>query len=273
MSLGLSLIWTADRPELHRLRSIAVSSFAFFALFALPIGLRGEVLFPLVAAIVIRSKRGRTPSLRATLIAVLIVLLAISVLKELRQVGLSAAPSGEVNGNISDGLSELGGTLRPVTEVIGWRMQGDDYIRGNSYIAPFDRALCRLFPGRDCVSGLDDMRLMNVLVQERVGPIGFSPIAEAFYNFGRTGIIVIMGVYGLVVGFLNRPGASPLFLAMTAVIFAPMLINVRNSFVPVPANLFEGFLLIGLALACSKFFPRPLLVDSGYPVSKELPAS
>ena len=83
-----------------------------------------------------------------------------------------------------DAFAEMGGSLHPVEKVVRWRAEGDPLEMGASYWAPIERGAARVLPGLQTSVAEDDMRIMNVLVTDRVGPIGFSPVAEAYRNFG-----------------------------------------------------------------------------------------
>ena len=90
----------------------------------------------------------------------------------------------------------------------------------------------------------DDFRIMNVLVLERIGAIGFSPVAEAYRNFGAIGVVVLLGLLGIVMGTIDTirdPGKAVLVIAT---VYIPLLINVRNSFVSVPAQCVVGLLIV-----------------------------
>jgi hypothetical protein len=90
----------------------------------------------------------------------------------------------------------------------------------------------------------DEERQLTVMVIKRVGPIGFSPVAEANYNFGVTGVPLVMGVIGLVVGFLGMWGRSLLGRGLMLATLIPLLIFVRNSFTPVPGQLVIGWSMV-----------------------------
>jgi len=81
---------------------------------------------------------------------------------------------------------------------------------------------------------------MNVLVQERVGPIGFSPIAEAYRNFGMFGIVFVLLGIGLLVGWMDRWPSNDFRNAILGVILLELLINVRNAFTATPSHLIIG---------------------------------
>ena len=85
-SLGLIFL-AISKPG--KLRNVGLIIFAVFAIFALPLGLRGRVLFPVLAAIAVASMKKIPISTTKTLILGLCVLSAISVFRQIRQVGLA----------------------------------------------------------------------------------------------------------------------------------------------------------------------------------------
>ncbi len=243
LTLGLGLCYVVVSPK-SRLKYTAMLAFALFAFVALPLGLRGEVMFSGAAAAALLARHRRMPSALSVLVGALFLLVAISFLKELRAVGVAGLVSGSLNASPIRGLAELGVSLRPLTEVVDWHAQGDDFLYGASYWAPFERMLCSVATPLACVEASQDHRLMNVLIMERVGPWGFSPMAEAFRNFGAPGVVVIMGGIGLLVSVLNRWTTSWRREAIVAVVFVELLINVRNAFTAVPAHLVIGFIIV-----------------------------
>ena len=100
-------------------------------------------------------------------------------------------------------------------------------------------------PGfRNRAAAEDDLRIMNVLVLDRIGAIGFSPVAEAYRNFGPIGVVVVLGLLGMMLGAIDTirdPGRAVLVIAT---VYVPVLINVRNSFVSVPAQCVAGLVIV-----------------------------
>lgn len=263
LGFGLSFLTGTSGTRPSQMHRLAYGAFTLFALFALPLGLRGEVLFTSLAAVIIRARRGRVPSWRTSLVGVVVVLTMISVIRDFRQVGFSSEATVGVHGNVLDGLTELGASLRPVGVVVGWSDAGEAYIRGQSYWAPIDRAMCRVIATRQCLPAAHDERLLNVLVQQRVGPIGFSPIAEAFRNYGQTGVVLILGLVGVIVGALTRWSSTPLHNAVTGVILVELFINVRNAFTALPVHIALGTACILVAVLLSHYAPmREKLADA-----------
>ena len=271
LGAGLAFLAATSGPNKSRLHLIAYMCFGIFALFALPLGLRGEVLFTTLGALVVRARRGLRPSARATIVGALILLVLISAIREVRQVGIGSVQTIVVGGGLFDGVTELGSTLRPVVEVLDWETPSDNGQSGATYWAPVDRFLCTIQLVRDCVPASDDDRLMNVVVSDRLGPIGFSPIAEAYENFREIGIIFVMGAIGFLVGLLNKWKNSPFANAMTGLIMVELLINVRNAFTALPAHLLFGFGCVFAAWIFTKMFPLPpLSVNDQYSIEREL---
>ena len=225
------------------LRTCAILAFAGFALVALPIGLRTDVMFPIVAVIVASARCGRTFSpLKAGAIA-LALLLLIPVVREIRTVGLGAMP-GAIAAPRLDALVEMGGSLRPVEQVVRWHAEGEPYELGASYWAPFERAAARLLPGLSVTAAENDLRLMNVLVLDRIGAIGFSPVAEAYRDFGALGVVFVLGLIGMGLAAIDAIRDRRTAVLAIATLYPPLLINVRNSFVAVPVQCVAGVLLV-----------------------------
>ncbi len=231
------------------------AAFLGFAVLGLPLGLRGEVMFPVAAALIVKARSGLRVSLPRTALIAGLILASITLIRDVRDVGISnLGEAKEISVNPLHGLMELGGSIRPVVEVVRWYDQGDDFILGASYWATVDRPVRRIVPWLDRIPAEDDERIMNVLVYNRnVGAIGFSPIAEAFRNFGNGGVVVILFITGLVVGRLDQLPHDPTWTAVVGVATVPLLNQVRNSFISLPAS---AGLAVGLVLAVALFYGR-----------------
>ena len=80
-----------------------------------------------------------------------------------------------------------------------------------------------------------------------IGQIGYSTVAEAFANWGTVGVVLFAGLWGIALGILGRISGNAYGLPVFAVVLLPMIINVRNSFVYVPAWIFLGMMPILIA--------------------------
>jgi hypothetical protein len=249
VGLGMLLL-AAAAPSPWRLAGAVV--LGVWAVFAFPLGLRGELLFPAVTALaVISMRRAPLKAYQAAIIA-LFLLAGISGVRQYRQEGWSRVRLSEISFSPVDALAEMGGTVRPVAEVIQWSSFGETHLWGASYWAPVDRALYYVVPGWSRLEAIEDMRLMSVRVMEQVGPIGFSPVAEAYVNFGEVGVLLMMLLFGLVVGRMERWPVTRENQVKVGVVLLPLIIMIRNDFVPVPFQLAIGFFTLSLLRVSSR---------------------
>ena len=218
-----------------RARVAGWAGFVLYGVIALPLGTRGEVLFPLMAMMVIEARRHRVRPLWTVLGAVTVLSLA-DVIRQTRIGGL-LSPSWWLSAPL-DAIAEMGFSLRPVVVVLGW----DEPLRGGVTFVAVPVRLLESFLGRHGGPPAYDDRLFNVEIANRVGQIGGSPVAEAFYNFGTLGVVLFMAVLGAVLVRLERRPD-----AVLGVVLLPLLIQVRNSFAPVPVQIGVGLLLVALS--------------------------
>jgi O-antigen polysaccharide polymerase Wzy len=242
--LGCGLvIAVTGRPGWHR--NAAAFAFGCFALVALPLGLRSEVMFPGIVVLIALARCGRAVTPLKFGAVGLVVLLIIPLVRDLRDTGLGGLADAAFSAPGLDALAEMGGSLHPVEKVVRWHAEGEPLEMGATYWAPFERAAARLLPGfRRRAAAEDDFRIMNVLVLDRIGAIGFSPVAEAYRNFGAIGVVVLLGLLGIVMGTIDTIRDPRKAVLVIATVYVPLLINVRNSFVSVPAQCVVGLLIV-----------------------------
>lgn len=228
----------------HSLRRWGFAVFGAWALVAFPLGLRGEVLFPLTTALVVMARRKTPLPTGLVVVSTLFLLFAIAVVRDLRNEGISRANTSSIRANPLSALGEMGASLRPVVEVLNWRDRGDAYLYGGTYWAPIERALTAVLPVWERPPADQDERIMNVVVQRRVGPIGFSVLAEAHRNFGTYGVPAVMLLLGVLLGWLESWPATPARAAVLGVVFVELLFHVRNDFIAVPVHVVLALCLI-----------------------------
>lgn len=252
------------------LRTSTIAAFGCMALIALPIGLRGEIMFPTIAALVAAARCGWTLSPGKACAFLIGLLIVIPSVREIRNTGLQGLPDAALELHMFDAFVEMGGSLHPVEKVVRWRAEGDPLDMGSSYWAPVERAAARVLPGLQISAAEDDMRIMNVLVTDRVGPIGFSPVAEAYRNFGAVGVVLVLGLLGAGLAAVDGIADRGLAVLAIAIFYVPLLTNVRNSFVSVPLQCGVGLLFVAgihvmrhvsAAIRC-RAYARPAYVRS-----------
>jgi hypothetical protein len=243
LGLGMALTGAGDSRRHTR---IALVFFGLFAALAFPIGLRGEVLFPLAAYAGLRARKHAMPGGVWVLIAAVALLSVIGVVKDVRQVGLDNLDQVATSATPLAAVGELGGTINVVEMSLRWHVANDEpYLGGATYWAPVDRLL-RQATGLPYPDALDDDRLMNTEISEREGPIGGSVIAEAHHNFGLGGVVAVPFVLGLGLALLERSRPRPYTDAVIGILMLNLLTHVRNAFVPIPFEVGVGVALLAV---------------------------
>lgn len=235
--LGLAFMVSAG----GKFRRYAFILFGLICCIALPLGLRGEVLFP---ALVILMIEGRRRKLSTPVIAFssVFVLALISLLRETRAEGISGLTNFKEFGfSPLQGLAEMGYSIYPVVVVENWMESGDKPMNGVTLIAPLIRAAEGLF---GTAAPVPDFRLFHVEIASRVGPIGGSPVAEGLRNGGVVFAILLLVGIGLIVGSIDKLPSNPQSFALAAVALIPLLIQVRNGFSSVPVQWIIGLTIL-----------------------------
>ncbi len=195
-------------------------------------GNRGEVFFPLAAGIAVLNKKGYKFRLKHLLIGSIIFFLLIPGIRLTRS-AQDIRPDSVTNIRITDPFVEIGYTMRPFIETLRWFEAGEQHSYGKTYLLPFERAFYGLFPfdERPKLTG------SPYNLTERTPRQGYSVIAEAYHNFGISGVLLIMAFFGLLFSFTDSRPHSPKYLAIMGGIFAALVNNIRNSFIFVPAHI------------------------------------
>lgn len=236
------------------LSGTAVWPFAVFLIWgfsAFVLGLRGNVAFPAVLAIafLVSQNRIRLP-VWVLVLASFGFLTVSSIVSVTRTSG--TADSVSYDQRVLTGLGELGGSLRPVYEVTKWE-ETDGLQFGNTYYAPFERTFLAVIPIANRIPGELDQRLMNVLIMDRIGPYGFSIAAEAHYNFGIAGDLLIGALVGLVLLACSRVIAIGELNSSAIALLMGLVVHIRQSFVSAYGTTIITALLCLILLLAARF--------------------
>jgi hypothetical protein len=220
--------------------------FAVWALFAFKIGLRGEVMFPTAVAGCMLGRKGAPISGYILVIGIVVFLIVTGIVKNAR---VSGDYSADVGVNPLNAIAEMGSSLRAVQETIKWR-KNDNFqlLMGGSYWAPFERQFALFIPQLERIKIEDDGRLLNIVVQKKAGPIGFSAIAEAYINFGEKGVIIVFFLIGWIMAKLDSSATTVRNDILIGVALLPVFVTIRNSFIHVPVQIILGILLASLLM-------------------------
>jgi hypothetical protein len=243
IGVGLSFVVTAEA----RFVSVAASPFVVFAVGGLSLGLRNEVLVPLLTALAARALQGWRPDMARVAAVAFVGLILMGAIREGRQEGLTLSGLAPNPAYASEALAEMGYTVRTVGYVKQWQDEGDEILLGATYWAPLERVLARLSSQLRPPSVSDDLRSSETLVLDRVGPIGFSSIAEALRNSAAPGAMLILAGQGALLTWLERRSTSAREMLLLLVVLSALLLHARNSFTPVPFQLLVGGGIVLLA--------------------------
>lgn len=249
--IAVGAVFLAQDP-FRPLGKIALCAFGVFLIAGFVIGLRGETLMPLVAALAVYAKRNSMPSPRTFVVASLLILLAIATVAQVRTVGLAGLSGKHVSVGPLEGIEEMGYSVRPLVASVDWHVNArEDFELGATYWAPFERGLASLISA-PMVPADEDYRLMNVEIAQRIGQIGGSIVAEAHHNFGNVGVAAVMGLTGLAGGLISRGKVTPIRVALLGIFAVMVLMHVRNSFAPLPLWGTFGLILLTIAIGWAK---------------------
>ena len=226
-----------------RLRLLAWAIFAGYALLAFPLGTRGAVLFPLAVLVAIEARRGRRLRLPAAMAGVFVLFVLIAAVRTTRNNGVGGLLSGDWAAAPLEAVAEMGYSLRPSVVVLGWESQGQPLRGGITLVAVVVRLLERLTGWHGGPPAIDD-RLFNQEIMSRAGPIGGSPIAEGYHNFGPVGVVVVMMAIGIVIGLLARRPVGLYADALLGMVLVPLFVEIRNSFAVVIPQVALGLALL-----------------------------
>jgi hypothetical protein len=230
---------------------IGFVAFATYAVVALFVGIRTEVFLPLVVVVVMASFRTPVITWRLFLVVLVAGLCLISGIRTLRTSGVADLPgsssaSTALSVNPIDGLAEMGYSLRPTVVVIQWWQEGQQPLDGSSFLNPFIRLAHSTLPilGPNLPAGTDP-NILNSVVFARVGPIGFSQIAEAYDNWAASGVVGFLFMIGILLSWIDQSPRRMWSLLVRSSVFVPILLEVRNTFTAVPGQIILGLVAAG----------------------------
>jgi hypothetical protein len=206
-------------------------------------GSRTGPLFSIVVLVLVMGLQGvRLPRLLLIGGAVLMLIMTATI-RDYRLTGLGTTLRTYTSLSIGDpveGMTELGGSLCPVIVTVDY-LRENPLFYGETYLYPFYRQVARIV-GKDPGSLTSDRRFIAQHITQIYGAIGYSTVAEAYANGRLIGVALFAVAWGMGLRFLMKKASSPYGMALLAVVLIPMMSNIRNSFIYVPAWIFVGAL-------------------------------
>jgi hypothetical protein len=177
-------------------------------------------------------------------VTMLLLMPMIATLRQLPRNGLDLEKIAEAAADASPigALTEMGGSLRTLVETVRLVPDVTAYRLGGSYVDAALRVVPNVGLSKSESDWTDPASLPpNHWITYMVAPwayaayggLGFSAIAEPFLNFGIAGVAAYFFALGALLGWLDvalTVEPSRRFLAITAIVFMPLLVTVRNDF-------------------------------------------
>ncbi|WP_436878954.1 O-antigen polysaccharide polymerase Wzy [Mammaliicoccus sciuri] len=216
-------------------------------------GNRGEVFYPLLSAIGVLIVRNFKIKKWMYALGFFTLFLLIPLIKVTRNLSTSNIKDLDIKWYSS--LVEIGYTLRPLGFTVDWIQNGEKFAYGESYFAPFQRMLSNFIPGMEKI----DYMLEGYGFRYRLPGMGYSVVAEGYYNGGLVGVIIIMFIICLVCLKL-RNVKSYTALSLGTAILSVLINNIRNAFSFVPQYIIF-IIILTICLVLIHSFKRKLKME------------
>ncbi len=247
----------------------------FFFLLILLSGYRSAALFPALVGIVLWIKTGRKLPAVVALSFLSFVLVAIAVVGVFRQMGTyqdlgtEQLASSYEKVSIVDSFAEMGASFGVLSEVIKFIPNKDPYRYGYSYW----QALKEMIPNiglsidssksrknKSSKASFDKSALMELTPADWITyklnrwkfdhgqGVGFSAIAEPYFNFGMAGVIGYFSILGFLLSRLDQKKIilHPYVYLLVGAVFWTFMRTVRNDFINFTKPM--GFIIIILLI-------------------------
>lgn len=232
------------------LSRLAIGAYGIWMVPAFLLGLRGEVLIPILAFLVAASRSGTVRVTWRRGMAAAVVALAAGSFVRVFRVGLSG---GWEELNPLNGLAEVGHTIKPMVLVQQLHdTASESFVGLITYLGPLERFVSGRLLGRATTDITQDQAVFSTFISTNYGQIGGSVAAEAFRSSGMLGIVLVALVLGALLGRLDTTPSDTGRDAAVAAVTAVLLLWVRNDFTPVPVSL----LITAIALMASRMVSR-----------------
>lgn len=173
---------------------ISIAIFIIQAIFQFSMGNRGEIMYSAVVCIALITLRYKTINFKKVAllgVSFMILIPYIRYMRELNQDGFNPFLSG------LDTLCEEGMQISPFTHIVEYVSHKGDYVWGMTYVNDFCDFIYRRF-GSESPYGIEKYVIKMIMPYKGMG---FSMIAELYYNFTIIGACI---VYGLLSNFLCK---------------------------------------------------------------------
>jgi oligosaccharide repeat unit polymerase len=235
---------------------ISISIAVFSLIFILLLGYRSVALFPAIIASILWIKTGRKIPKVVIIPSLIFILFAIPTVRYLRSIGAYNELTYEkIEQSVSQAkiieiFHELGATSGILANTLKWIPNDESYRYGYSYLAALKEVVPNISLNIAKSDRLDAKNTgqkkslfymspsdwyiykYNRWMYDTGGGSGFTMIAEAYYNFGIVGIVIIFTIIGFIITSIDLINILifPYIIIYSAIIMWPFMKMVRNTF-------------------------------------------
>lgn len=210
---------------------VGICIFGITAVILLLMGNRGEVLFPLLAAIGVFFYKQNKIDKRWIIVGVVIVLVVIPIVKVFRHLGDGNLIELYVKASPLSGIAEMGVSMRMTNYIIRELNDGTRHLLyGFSYINPIVNILDHFIPGDIRLTAPSYFNFRDSFYLWKA----MTPVAESYANFGLVGVIIYHFIMGAILGCAERKQPTGNRLTLLACITFIFIYSTRNVFANVP---------------------------------------
>lgn len=204
--------------------------YLIIAIIHFALGNRGEVLYSALTCISIYYLKYKKINTKMLLIVALTLIIVIPFIREYRVSFSIDTYSLDVKKNITETMAELGFQIAPTTYTVELIENGETYKFGGTYLYGIIDFIIRKIP---LIGGLPSDSRYNVKYVMPQAGIGYSQVAESYYNFGFLGMGIFFLIFSkFVISLENNftsDKSSP-YIKMFSTLFIVELVNLtRNS--------------------------------------------
>ncbi len=208
----------------------ALIPYAAVIIVHLLMGNRGEVLYTLITCLAVYNMKYKKVNLKLIIIGGTALVMLIPLVRDFRQELSLATYTSSLTSNLVETFSEIGFQIAPFTYTIQIVNLGTPYRLGATYIYGIVDFIFRKIP---FVGALPTESINNIKYMMPKKGMGFSTVAESFYNFGIIGGGIFIFIIGILIFKLEmiytKSGESKYKKTFAALFVVEMMNLTRNS--------------------------------------------
>ena len=219
-SLAIAFLMAAGTKKGVR---IGVVIYLITVLLHFAIGNRGEVLYSAVVCFALYSIRFRKIKTRHIVIAAAAMIVLIPLVRIARELALNSYTLNPISAFL-DVLCEEGLEISPFTHIVNYVEKGNPHVWGMTYVNDFWDFIARRI-------GVNNTLAQTPYVITQIMPhsgMGFSMIAELYYNFTVVGACVVYILYAQLIKNLDKKSFCGELSDNKRLLYSMMMVEMIN---------------------------------------------